>query len=93
MLPRGRLTKKSCESERTVEKQAKMLGRGSRRRNDLYRDLNPAFGVWDVIYYKRPEEGTFRFPTGNVTVVTVRAADLTMLLDGVYRCNLYKADY
>jgi len=42
---------------------------------------------WDgdgyVIYYKRLEEGTFRFPAGKGSAVTVRAADLTMLLDGV----------
>jgi len=42
---------------------------------------------WDgdgyVIYYKRLEKGTFRFPTGSGASVTVRAADLTMLLDGV----------
>jgi transposase len=42
---------------------------------------------WDgdgyVIYYKRLEEGTFRFPMGSGSAVTVRAADLTMLLDGV----------
>ena len=42
---------------------------------------------WDgdgyVIYYKRLEKGTFRFPKGNGASVTVRAADLTMLLDGV----------
>jgi transposase len=44
--------------------------------------------VWDedgyVIYYKRLEAGTFRFPaSGTQTSVVVRAADLLMLLDGV----------
>src|SRR5437879_9941063 len=44
---------------------------------------------WDedgfVIVYKRLEEGTFRWPvvaTGQ-TSVTLRAAELTMLLDGI----------
>jgi transposase len=44
---------------------------------------------WDTdglaIWYKRLEQGTFRFPT--ITVdgdgVEIRAADLTMILDGV----------
>jgi transposase len=44
--------------------------------------------VWDgdgyVIYYKRLEEGTFRFPVaGDQAGVSIRAADLLMLLDGV----------
>lgn len=44
--------------------------------------------VWDgdgyVIYYKRLEEGTFRFPVAAEQArVTIRAADLLMLLDGV----------
>jgi transposase len=44
--------------------------------------------VWDedgyVIYYKRLEAGTFRFPASGAQVhVTIRAADLLMLLDGV----------
>jgi len=44
---------------------------------------------WDetgyAIWYKRLEEGTFRFPaaTGDTPGVAIRAADLTMLLDGV----------
>lgn len=43
---------------------------------------------WDgdgyVIYYKRLEEGTFRFPTSpSGAAATIRAADLAMLLDGV----------
>jgi transposase len=44
---------------------------------------------WDedgfVIVYKRLEEGTFRFPaaTAGQSGVTLRAADLAMLLDGV----------
>ena len=44
---------------------------------------------WDsdglAIWYKRLEEGTFRFPaaTGDGAGVEIRAADLTMLLDGV----------
>jgi transposase len=44
---------------------------------------------WDsdglAIWYKRLEEGTFRFPspTGKDEGVEIRAADLTMLLDGV----------
>jgi transposase len=44
---------------------------------------------WDsdglAIWYKRLEEGTFRFPapTGKGEGVEIRAADLTMLLDGV----------
>jgi transposase len=38
-----------------------------------------------VIWYKRLEEGTFRFPaaTANQAGISVRAADLAMLLDGV----------
>ena len=45
--------------------------------------------VWDgdgyVIYYKRLEEGTFRFPAppADAARVEIRAADLAMLLDGV----------
>ena len=44
--------------------------------------------VWDgdgyVIYYKRLEEGTFRFPVAvDQASVALRAADLLMLLDGV----------
>ena len=44
--------------------------------------------VWDgdgyVIYYKRLEEGTFRFPVApDQAGVAIRAADLLMLLDGV----------
>lgn len=45
--------------------------------------------VWDgdgyVIYYKRLEEGTFRFPAvaADAAGATIRAADLLMLLDGV----------
>jgi transposase len=44
--------------------------------------------VWDedgyVIYYKRLEAGTFRFPqSGDQAGVAIRAADLLMLLDGV----------
>jgi transposase len=44
---------------------------------------------WDTdglaIWYKRLEQGTFRFPTatGAGDGVEIRAADLTMLLDGV----------
>jgi transposase len=43
---------------------------------------------WDedgyVIYYKRLEEGVFRFPAGGTSAgVAIRAADLLMLLDGV----------
>ena len=44
---------------------------------------------WDddgfVIVYKRLEEGTFRFPTpaAGQAGITLRAADLAMLLDGV----------
>lgn len=44
---------------------------------------------WDedgyVIVYKRLEEGTFRFPAakGDASGVTLRAAELAMLLDGV----------
>lgn len=43
---------------------------------------------WDedgyVIYYKRLEAGTFRFPVvGDQPAVTIRAAELAMLLDGV----------
>ena len=38
-----------------------------------------------VIWYKRLEEGTFRFPAAreNETSVTISATDLAMLLDGV----------
>ena len=46
--------------------------------------------VWDedgyVIYYKRLEAGTFRFPVngnGKPASIAIRAADLLMLLDGV----------
>jgi transposase len=44
---------------------------------------------WDTdglaIWYKRLEQGTFRFPkiTGDGDGVEIRAADLTMILDGV----------
>lgn len=44
---------------------------------------------WDedgyALWYKRLEVGTFRFPAAeaNQTSVTISAADLTMLLDGV----------
>jgi transposase len=44
---------------------------------------------WDrdglVVWYKRLEAGTFRFPaaTGEGTSVEVRPSDLAMLLDGV----------
>jgi transposase len=44
---------------------------------------------WDedgfAIWYKRLEQGTFRFPAtvGEQYGVAIRAADLTMLLDGV----------
>lgn len=43
---------------------------------------------WDedgyVIYYKRLEEGVFRFPAGgDAAGVALRAADVLMLLDGV----------
>lgn len=44
---------------------------------------------WDTdgfaIWYKRLEQGTFRFPPvrGDQASVTISAADLTMLLDGV----------
>ena len=44
---------------------------------------------WDgdgyVIYYKRLEAGTFRFPAtrADQKAVSIRAADLAMLLDGV----------
>jgi transposase len=44
---------------------------------------------WDTdglaIWYKRLEKGTFRFPEpkANAEGVEIRAADLTMLLDGV----------
>ena len=36
-----------------------------------------------VIWYKRLEAGTFRFPAASAASVQVRAADLQMLLDGV----------
>lgn len=45
--------------------------------------------VWDgdgyVIYYKRLEEGCFRFPAplADAAGIEIRAADLAMLLDGV----------
>ncbi len=44
--------------------------------------------IWDedgyVIYYKRLEAGTFRFPTSaSQASVAIRVADLLMLLDGV----------
>jgi transposase len=45
--------------------------------------------VWEgdgfAIWYKRLEEGTFRFPavTGDQAGIAVRAAELAMLLDGV----------
>jgi transposase len=42
---------------------------------------------WDedgfVIVYKRLEGGTFRFPQAEAAGITIRAADLQMLLDGV----------
>jgi transposase len=42
---------------------------------------------WDetgyAIWYKRLEQGVFRFPTATSAGVEIRAADLTMLLDGV----------
>ena len=42
---------------------------------------------WDsdglAIWYKRLEEGTFRFPAADAAGVEIRAADLQMLLDGV----------
>jgi transposase len=44
---------------------------------------------WDThgyaIWYKRLEQGTFRFPRGadDATSVTISATDLAMLLDGV----------
>jgi transposase len=42
---------------------------------------------WDddgyAIWYKRLEVGTFRFPTSEDGRVSMRAADLQMLLDGV----------
>ena len=44
---------------------------------------------WDTdglaIWYKRLEQGTFRFPavTGDVQGLEIRAADFNMLLDGV----------
>jgi transposase len=42
---------------------------------------------WDedgyVIVYKRLEAGTFRFPAANQAGVSMRAAELAMLLDGV----------
>jgi transposase len=44
--------------------------------------------VWEgdgfAIWYKRLEEGTFRFPAvTNQAAISVRAAELAMLLDGV----------
>jgi transposase len=42
---------------------------------------------WDedgfVLVYKRLEQGTFRFPASDAAGVTIRAADLQMLLDGI----------
>lgn len=42
---------------------------------------------WDedgfVIFYKRLEAGTFRFPQADSAGLQIRAADLHMLLDGV----------
>jgi transposase len=42
---------------------------------------------WDTdglaIWYKRLEQGTFRFPTITGDGVEIRAVDLTMILDGV----------
>jgi transposase len=42
---------------------------------------------WDedgfVILYKRLEAGTFRFPPAEAAGVTIRAADLHLLLDGI----------
>jgi transposase len=42
---------------------------------------------WDsdglAIWYKRLEQGTFRFPTATNDGLEIRAADLTMILDGV----------
>lgn len=42
---------------------------------------------WDedgfVIVYKRLESGTFRVPEADAAGITIRAADLHMLLDGV----------
>lgn len=52
---------------------------------------------WDedgyVIVYKRLEEGTFRFPaaTGDESGVTLRAAELAMLLDGVDWQNVHRS--
>ena len=55
-------------------------GRKGDRLKLLYWD-ETGYAVW----YKRLEEGTFRFPaaTGDTPGVAIRAADLTMLLDGV----------
>jgi transposase len=42
---------------------------------------------WDTdglaIWYKRLEQGSFRFPAATDAGIEIRAADLTMLLDGV----------
>jgi transposase len=42
---------------------------------------------WDedgfVIFYKRLEIGTFRFPQGDSAGLQIRASDLHMILDGV----------
>jgi transposase len=51
---------------------------------------------WDgdgyAIWYKRLEAGTFRFPkpAENSASVTVSAADLTMLLDGVDLASVHR---
>lgn len=42
---------------------------------------------WDrsgfVLWYKRLERGTFRFPAANATHVEVEAAELALLLEGI----------
>ncbi len=42
---------------------------------------------WDrsgfVLWYKRLERGTFRFPRANATRVEVEAAELALLLEGI----------
>ena len=42
---------------------------------------------WDrdglAIWYKRLEEGTFRFPRGNERSIRVTATELSMLLEGI----------
>ena len=42
---------------------------------------------WDrsgfALWYKRLEEGTFRFPTSDTPCVRVDAADLALLLEGI----------